>query len=118
MARFKSPIGGKQKDVATNPSANPVNNELANKNLPQASDSMAVTSGATPVESTRQDAKKVLGVVKNESRPHVVPINLEDEIRRRAYELAERRGFSEGHETEDWLTAEREILQRYRQQSA
>jgi hypothetical protein len=80
-----------------------------------------VNSGSTQTEAARpdnKDNKKVLGVVKTDSRPHVVPINLEDEIRRRAYELAERRGFSDGHETEDWLTAEREVLQRYRQQSA
>jgi len=32
--------------------------------------------------------------------------------------LSERRGFESGHEAEDWLAAEREIRQRYRQQSA
>lgn len=55
---------------------------------------------------------------KSDSRGTVVPINLEDEIRRRAYELAEERGFQGGGETEDWLRAEREVLQRYRQHSA
>jgi hypothetical protein len=54
---------------------------------------------------------------KAEPRKNVVPINLEDEIRRRAYELYERR-VNSGSETEDWLTAEREVLQRYHQQSA
>jgi len=48
----------------------------------------------------------------------VVPINLEDEIRRRAYELYQQRGASGGSEAEDWLNAEREVRQRYRQQSA
>jgi hypothetical protein len=57
-------------------------------------------------------------IVKNESRANLVPINLEDEIRRLAYLLSERRGFEPGHEAEDWLTAEREIRQRYHQQSA
>ncbi|PYX30185.1 MAG: hypothetical protein DMG77_10590 [Acidobacteria bacterium] len=65
---------------------------------------------------TRPDTRK-LGVVKTD-RPNLVPINLEDEIRRRAYELAQERGFESGHETEDWVTAEREVRQRYRQQSA
>jgi len=46
------------------------------------------------------------------------PINVEDEIRRRAYELAEKRGFTPGYENDDWLLAEREVLARYRQQSA
>jgi len=48
----------------------------------------------------------------------LVPINLENEIRRLAYLLSERRGFEPGHETDDWVRAEREILQRYHQQSA
>lgn len=57
-------------------------------------------------------------IVKAESRSNLVPINLEDEIRRLAYLLSERRGFEPGHETDDWVSAEREIRQRYRQQSA
>jgi hypothetical protein len=32
--------------------------------------------------------------------------------------MAERRGFEPGHESEDWLAAEREVRQRYHQQSA
>jgi hypothetical protein len=57
-------------------------------------------------------------IVRTEARANLVPINVEDEIRRLAYLLAERRGFEPGHEAEDWLAAEREIRQRYRQQSA
>lgn len=57
-------------------------------------------------------------IVRSEPRASVVPINLEDEIRRLAYLLAERRGFEPGHEAEDWLTAEHEVRQRYHQQSA
>ena len=37
------------------------------------------------------------------------PPNLEQEIRKRAYELFEARGGAEGHELEDWLRAEGEI---------
>lgn len=48
-----------------------------------------------------------------ESRKNLVPINLEEEIRRRAYELYVERGSSPGNESEDWLTAEREVLSRY-----
>jgi Protein of unknown function (DUF2934) len=51
-----------------------------------------------------------------EAKTNVVPINLEEEIRRRAYELSEQRGFVPGHENEDWLNAEREITTRYHQQ--
>jgi hypothetical protein len=46
-------------------------------------------------------------------------VELEAEIRRRAYELYEQRGCTPGRENEDWLVAEREILGRYNpQQSA
>jgi hypothetical protein len=55
---------------------------------------------------------------KSEGRRNVVPINLEDEIRKVAYLLSERRGFAPGHEREDWLAAEREVMQRYRQHTA
>jgi hypothetical protein len=45
------------------------------------------------------------------------PVNLEEEIRRRAYELyLERRataGSVTGNENQDWLVAEREILSRH-----
>lgn len=37
------------------------------------------------------------------------PQKLEEEIRRRAYELYELRGHEDGHEMEDWLRAEEEI---------
>ncbi|HEX3822271.1 MAG TPA: DUF2934 domain-containing protein [Candidatus Sulfotelmatobacter sp.] len=53
-----------------------------------------------------------------DGRANLVPINVEDEVRRLAYLLSERRGFQPGHETEDWLSAEREIRERYHQQSA
>jgi len=60
---------------------------------------------------TRKTRKAVSGVRKN-----VVPINLDEEIRRRAYELWEQRGYEPGHENEHWLNAEQEILSRYSQE--
>jgi len=41
-------------------------------------------------------------------RENPVP-NVEDEIRRRAYELYEQRGREDGHDVEDWLLAEEEL---------
>lgn len=38
-----------------------------------------------------------------------LPQGLYEQIQKRAYELAERRGFTPGQEVEDWLQAEREI---------
>jgi hypothetical protein len=49
--------------------------------------------------------------------PINVPVNLEEEIRCRAYELYLQRrataGSENGSENQDWLIAEREILSRY-----
>jgi len=67
--------------------------------------------------ATRKTARKP-EIVKTEPRANLVPINLEDEIRRLAYLLSERRGFEPGHDAEDWLAAEREVRQRYHQHSA
>jgi DUF2934 family protein len=41
------------------------------------------------------------------SRPHP---NLEEEIRRRAYEIYEERGREDGHDLDDWLRAEAEVI--------
>ena len=74
-------------------------------------------NGAAITETATKSIRKPT-IVKSETRPNVVPINLEDEIRRLAYLLSERRGFEPGHEAEDWITAEREVRQRYHQHSA
>lgn len=46
------------------------------------------------------------------SKKNQAEVDMEAEIRRRAYELYEQRGYTPGHENEDWLVAEREILAR------
>lgn len=69
-------------------------------------------------ETRKLDDNRKFEVVKTESRKNLVPINLEDEIRRRAYELYQQRGTGSGSEADDWFAAEREVRQRYRQQSA
>jgi hypothetical protein len=74
--------------------------------------------------TTAEAAKKPTIVASNpaklatDGRAKLVPINVEDEVRRLAYLLSERRGFEPGHEAEDWLAAEHEVRQRYHQQSA
>ena len=45
-------------------------------------------------------------------------IDVEAEIRRRAFELYEQRGRTEGHQDEDWFVAEREVLARAAHHSA
>jgi len=76
----------------------------------------AIEAQPTPAKA-RTTAKKP-EIVRSEPRTNLVPINLDDEIRQLAYLRSQRRGFEPGHETEDWLAAEHEVLDRYQQHSA
>jgi hypothetical protein len=67
------------------------------------------------IQPELRELKKALALA--DVRKNVVPINMEDEIRRRAYELYEARGCTPGHETDDWFVAEREVLARYNSES-
>jgi hypothetical protein len=120
MARSKSTSGGKSKLTNTN-------NEI-NTGSPANIPEVKAVEGTTPAEAA-PEARRVtpeprkLEMVKNEPRKNVVPINrapsnLEDEIRRRAYELYLQRGSAAGSEAEDWLAAEREVRQRYQKQQS
>lgn len=40
------------------------------------------------------------------------PQNLEEQIRRRAYELYEAQGRQDGHDLDDWLRAEEQVTQK------
>jgi hypothetical protein len=57
--------------------------------------------------------KGVHKIMKPDSRQKAIaivePPTIEEEIRKRAYELFEARGKEEGRELEDWLRAEQEI---------
>ena len=81
----------------------------------------AVQTPLVTAAAETQPEIKDLKKVQPEVRKNIFPINLDEEIRRRAYELWEQNGHEAGHETEHWLLAETEILTRYgspRQQSA
>jgi Protein of unknown function (DUF2934) len=138
MARIKTTSGkgnrtGKTQENLPNPASIPdvsaasVTEAPSTKVKPEAPGALAVksatgpetTSGSKP--ETRPEAtttKKMFEVRKPDIRKNVVPINLEDEIRRRAYELYQQRGPGLSNEADDWFTAEREVMQRYRQHSA
>ncbi|HXC44481.1 MAG TPA: DUF2934 domain-containing protein [Candidatus Dormibacteraeota bacterium] len=136
MARSKSTPGTKASRTGTDASTSNSNKEQANSvtpaNIPEvksagvkAAEVKSVAEDTPVVQSETKPQNKVvpttrrLEVAKPEPRKNVVPINLEDEIRRRAYELYEQRGNSTGgSEAEDWLTAESEVRQRYHQRSA
>ena len=124
MARSKSPSGSKTNRISPNTNKEQIGTSSP-ANIP---DVKAITAETSPTEIA--PATKVtpeprkLEMVKTEPRKNVVvpinrvPTNIEDEIRRRAYELYVQRGTASGSEAEDWLTAEREVRQRYHQQSA
>jgi Protein of unknown function (DUF2934) len=129
MARSKSTSGSK--DRRTNPNTN---NEQNSAGSPANILDVKAVAAETPHSEIKPEPKitsepRKLEVVKTEPRKNVVvpinrvpsnivPGNIEDEIRRRAYELYLQRGPASGSEAEDWLTAEREVRQRYHQQSA
>jgi hypothetical protein len=127
MARAKSPSSGKKNkaqgfiDTPVIPDANPVTaaplldsrNPVADANLK----SQAAAAGVATQSMAAPETRK-FELHKAETRRNVVPINLEDEIRQRAYEIFEQRGQAPGGEADDWLAAEREVMQRYRQQRA
>src|SRR6185369_8850031 len=77
----------------------------------------AKDSNGTITTAPRKRSAKPLQPVA-EVKKNVFPINLDEEIRKRAYELYAQRGYTTGFENEDWLTAEREVLSRYQPQSA
>jgi hypothetical protein len=114
MARSKSTSGGKSNRASqeatgvNNPASIPGVNPVATE--PVSSD--------VKLENRVAPEPRKFEIRKTEPRKNVVPINIEDEIRRRAYELYQRREPGTGSEAEDWLTAEREVMQRYHQRSA
>jgi hypothetical protein len=125
MARSKSIPGSKTRTSTTREqgvASDVVNQPDLKKVAAEPSDEVG-PEAMTPEESSKPAVKatpesRKMEVVKNDPRKNLVPINLDDEIRRRAYELYQQRRPGSGSDAEDWLTAEREIRQRYRQQSA
>lgn len=111
MAKPKNP-----KKTNGEVSATPVQSAAAT--LPPVENSSAVETSAASTAKAPRKATGKPSIVKSDSRATLVPINLDEEIRRLAYLMSERRGFEPGHEAEDWLAAEREVRQRYHQQSA
>jgi len=116
MARAKSPSGSKPNRTSTNKEQTGVNNPVS---IPDVNPATAEAASVDiPPETKVAPAPRKFEVRKTEPRKNVVPINIEDEIRRRAYELFQQRQPGSGSEAEDWLTAEREVMQRYHQQLA
>src|SRR5580692_4433250 len=121
MARPKNP----KKSEAVNPAVATSVAAASTTATRETEPAMAAERGiAQPVAAKHESTSPKNGdarkpeIVREETRANLIPINLDDEIRRLAYLLSERRGFEPGHDAEDWLNAEREVLARYHQQSA
>ena len=123
MARSKSTPGGKTNTVKEQtstgiPASVPVVQADVQANVQANVQAVAAeTKPLKPEARVTPEPRKKLEVVKTDAR-RVVPINVEDEIRRRAFELYQQRGAKPGSEAEDWLAAEREVRQRYHQQQS
>jgi hypothetical protein len=104
-----------KKTPSQNPisNSNPTNGTTSEDKMEAADASSTVVAANPPIKTTKKPE-----LVASQTRANLVPINLDDEIRQLAYQLSERRGFQPGHETEDWLSAEREVRQRYKHMSA
>ena len=95
-------------------------NETAAKPISAAGNGAAAAAVKEPEAKIAKPrrAMKSPDVMDRDARAALLPTNVNDEIRQLAYLFSERRGFEPGHETEDWLAAESEVLQRYHMHSA
>jgi len=121
MARPKNPPSGNPDRPEERSGSRTSKKQTATGSSPTPGEVKAEVAATTPAaiktEPRTFEVRKT-ETRKTETRKNVFPINLEEEIRRRAYELYEQRGYSSGGEADDWLAAEREVLQRYHQHSA
>jgi DUF2934 family protein len=99
----------------------PKKNVEVSETIPNAQPVSTGVAAAAPAMEAQTKTVKTNGSTKkagNGRRAYTIPSNVDEEIRQLAYLFSERRGFEPGHETEDWLNAEHEVLQRYHQHSA
>jgi hypothetical protein len=123
-SKFPKKTNGAEHPVS-GASVTPATTDAHTDRLIERSPANGATTAAAAAQSLEAEMKTATTkqvrkpeIVRAETRTNLVPINLEDEIRRLAYLLSERRGFQPGHETEDWLMAEVEVRERYHQQTA
>lgn len=66
----------------------------------------------TPRTPKTKVQDNVLRMPENGSNGAATPTDLESEIRVRAYEIYEQRGYTNGRADQDWFEAEQEVLVR------
>ena len=95
---------------------------MARKTTGNATTNRSKKTGTSMQPATLQVVSELQTDVRKDGRKNGKPasgasVNLEEEIRRRAYELYLQRGATaggeSGDENQDWLVAEREILSRH-----
>ena len=97
---------------------------MAKAKTPRTTEKTNGAPAAPPISASPAESISEIREVRRtapDARKNIVPINLDEEIRKRAYELWEENGRVSGRDDEYWLSAEREVLGRYtaqRQQSA
>ena len=55
--------------------------------------------------------KPQMPTLPTETRATESPVDIQEQVRRRAFELYEQRGREGGHDLDDWLQAESELVQ-------
>jgi Protein of unknown function (DUF2934) len=55
--------------------------------------------------------KPKMSALPTETRATESPVDIQEQVRRRAFELYEQHGREDGHDLEDWLQAESELVQ-------
>ena len=53
-----------------------------------------------------------MATLPTETRATESPVDIQEQVRRRAFDLYEQRGREDGHDLDDWLLAESELVQK------
>lgn len=72
----------------------------------------------TSTEKAETPSKPVASVTSEVTTVTTRAVDLQDVIRTRAYEYFEQRGYQHGADFDDWLRAEREVLDRFQRRTA
>ena len=86
--------------------------KVGGKNVTKKKTNPTGASAAAAGDSARPDSSGNGPQAAQSGAPAPRPENLQAAIARRAYELYQKRGGQGGHELDDWLEAERQVLGR------
>jgi Protein of unknown function (DUF2934) len=98
--------------MALKPSNKPRKTASLKQGAAQKKGATQLPSTVTPIAHTASSG---------EAHKHALPpmdIEIEEQVRIRAYELFERRGRQEGHDRDDWARAEAEVRAKYQRKKS